>query len=115
MQIARGARTCRRIPVEDFEGQIRPDLALALLRRFQRISDRVGECLPKLAKLITSNSYKFNLAISLLTPPNITNAENGYVPEDYRKLICENSIFNANFADDLIDLFFNPIIPLTHV
>ena len=65
------------------------------------------ECLPKLAKLITSNSYKFNLAISLLTPPNITNAENGYVPEDYRKLICENSIFNANFADDLIDLFFN--------
>ena len=49
MQIARGARTCRRIPVEDFEGQIRPDLALALLRRFQRISDRVGECLPKLA------------------------------------------------------------------
>ncbi len=73
------------------------------------------ECLPKLAKLITSNSYKFNLAISLLTPPNITNAENGYVPEDYRKLICENSIFNANFADDLIDLFFNPIIPLTHV
>jgi len=43
----------------------------------------------------------------LLTPPNITNAENGYVPEDYRKLICENSIFNANFADDLIDLFFN--------
>ena len=35
------ARTCRRIPVQDFEGQIRPDLALALLRRFQRISDRV--------------------------------------------------------------------------
>ena len=40
MQIARGTRTCRRILVEDFEGQIRPDLTLALLRRFERISDR---------------------------------------------------------------------------
>ncbi|RGP41005.1 hypothetical protein BPTFM16_01300 [Altererythrobacter insulae] len=66
------------------------------------------DCLEKIARSIKDKEFKSNFAISLLLPRSVTEVSAEPLPADFRARICENSVTNINFADDLIDLFFSP-------